>query len=149
MASETTVLDILSRIRAEQAELQEKMTRTDEDVRALERTLELIRSLKEQTPAPREPHLATEYAGMSQEQAVEHLARLQDGVVTVTQAKRMLVETGLTKSTKAYQVASNRITRKGRFDWIAPGTYRLKEQPANGHHPEEPDELMQSRRMIS
>ncbi len=58
------------------------------------------------------------------------LANRGGGVVKVREAKRMLLETGLTASKNcASQVATSTIVRSGRFEWMAPGTYRLAEYP--------------------
>lgn len=138
MVSRSKVLGLLTDLRAQRSAASEELSRIDEALEAVERTLALL-SLdgfldgfnedEASPPAPAE-FTSVEFAGKSQLQAIMMLAERNDGTVTIREAKRMLIETRLTESRNcASQVATSSITRSGRFEWVAPGTYRLTHYP--------------------
>ena len=158
----SALLNMLSVLRARVDTAEEQVEKARGDLEAVERTVELMRqeeqreqrqeawhsplhrveSIVEVTPSavlapPR--YDRNDFAGMSQREAILALARQQDGVVRVPAAGRMLVETKLTASKRnASQIVLSVIQRTNQFDWIAPGTYRLKEYAAhNGHDREQ------------
>ena len=136
MTSPARVLGLLSSLRARRRSTREELERLDEALKAVEKTLLLLNLPgeaeveAEAQDAPPAEFSPLEFAGKSQLQAIVLLAHRGDGVVTVKDAKRMLVETGLTGSKNcASQVATSSIVRSGRFEWVAPGTYRLAQYP--------------------
>ena len=132
MTTPAKLLDLLSSLRAKRRAAEEEMARVDEALNAVEETMALLRSQDEahgdaETPGPA-PFSPADFEGKSQLEAIVMLAERNDGVVTVKDAKRMLLETRLTESKKsASQVASSTIIRCGRFTWVGPGTYRLSD----------------------
>ena len=134
MVSPAKVLELLTDLRAQRSAASDELSRIDEALEAVEKTLALL-SLdgfnkgEASASAPAE-FAPVEFAGKSQLQAIMMLAERNDGTVTIREAKRMLVETRLTESRNcASQVATSSITRSGRFEWVAPGTYRLMHYP--------------------
>ena len=136
MTSPARVVDLLSSLGARRGATQDELERLEEALKAVEKTLLLLNhpgeaeTEAEVQDAPPAEFSLLEFAGKSQLQAIVMLAQRGDGVVTVREAKRMLLETGLTGSKNcASQVATSSIVRSGRFKWVAPGTYRLAQYP--------------------
>jgi hypothetical protein len=74
------------------------------------------------------PSLLARLAGMSQTQGLVAIARANNGVIKAQEAKRILIEAGrMTKTKNSTSAIHTLINRSGRFERIAPGTYRLKE----------------------
>ena len=123
------------------------LAQVEADMNAVERTLELYQDLDAvdsgSPPAatPSVHYRPEDYDRMSQVQAIVVLAASKGGVVTVSDAKQMLVETGKTQSKKPYSIATSIIIRRNDlFEWVGPGTYRLLTHPNNqGHHREQPE----------
>ena len=134
MTSPARVLELLSDLRAQRRAAEDQLASVDAALGAVERTLSLLNPGAENqdesepaSPPEFSPYL---FAGKSQLQAIIMVAEGSGGVVTVKEAKRMLLETRLTGSKKcASQVATSTIVRSGRFEWIAPGAYRLLSYP--------------------
>lgn len=83
----------------------------------------------------RPTYKAEDFAELTQKEAIIKLASQNGGAVSLLEAKRLLVETGLTKATtRAGQTAAtfNAITRTGRFEQIGPGKFRLKQGDIDG-----------------
>jgi hypothetical protein len=132
MSSSSELLDLLSTLRARRQGLASELDDVDGDISAVERTLALTRG-EELEPSTEVTHGTNGsydgLAGKSQLEAIVTLATRNNGFVRVSEAKRMLIETRLTKvgsARKAYSVATSNLVRSKRFEWVAPGTYRLK-----------------------
>lgn len=128
MTTSSPLRDLISRLRAKVHDHEEALVEIKADLASAERTMELLGEdgASDASPALLTTHRREEYEGLSHVQAIAKLARLNDGAVTVIEAKRMLLEAGLTKSKKVYQMATSTIIRSKRFEWIASGTYQLK-----------------------
>jgi hypothetical protein len=119
-------------LRARRQGIASELDGLDQDIAAVERTLALTRGEDADQPVNGLPAASAAYhdlAGKSQLEAIVLLAQRNGGFVRVSEAKRMLIETRLTRvgsARKAYSVATSNLVRSKRFEWVAPGTYRLK-----------------------
>ena len=67
--------------------------------------------------------------GLTQLQAIIAIAKHSGGVVRAQDARQMMIRAGVMKDTKnATNITHNVILRSEKFERIAPGTYRLKEE---------------------
>ena len=137
------MLDLLSQLRAKRKIAADGLAAIDEDIRAVERSLELQQSFQmddqSQTESVRNlQYPVGDFLGKSQVQAIVTLAERNNGEVKVADAKRLLVETGLTKSKKPYSIATSLIMRRpDLFERTAPGIYRLVSHTHRDDHKQE------------
>ncbi len=140
MTTPNTLMDLRSRIKAQRALHEEALQNDNKDLEAVERTLVIMhRYLGVKEESPEKPKLIKfrpeDFAGLSQLDAIVLLAEKSGGVVKIQDARRMLIEARLTQSKgHVSQVVTGTIIRSKRFDWAAPGTYRLIPKGNNNSH---------------
>jgi len=130
MPNGNSMLSELSRLiadlRREREEIGKRLAEADNQIQAVEVTMNLYRK----TGVVHEPAayktLALELQGMTQLKALIHIASKTNGRLKVVDAKRLMLEAGLIRNPKtALSMLYTIISRSGKFEKTSPGKYRL------------------------
>lgn len=98
------------------------------NIDALERTAKLFR----RTHSLAEPIDSRGLKGKTQIEALEIIAKKDDGLLRANEAKRLLLEAGLIRTPKnAASIVYTLIKRSDKFDWVSKGVYRLRNYHPN------------------
>lgn len=132
MVNSNSTLDdiyhLIGKLRADKKRIEEQVREIDANIEAAKRTLHLLRENSNVTgPASSViPISAAELVGKSQLQALITIAEKNDGVVSVKDAKHILLDAGIMHNPKtAYQQITAILIKNKRFEWAATGKYRL------------------------
>ena len=118
--------NLIARLQQERIEAEKQLAQVDEQVRAVETTLHLLR----QNGASQEPEifksLVSELKGKKQLDAMRLIASKNKGILKVNDAKRLMLEAGLIHNPKnAASILYTLISRSGEFEKVEPGEYKL------------------------
>lgn len=126
-------------LRMKQQRLMNDITSLEKDLEHLNATIHLLEkesamSLVSAELLPSERDFPTgKLRGLTQPQALMVIAKHYGGTIKAQDAKRIMIKAGVMKETKnSTNITHNLILRTGKFERIAPGEYRLK-QEANAH----------------
>jgi len=117
--------NLIARLRQERIEAEEQLAQVDEQVRAVETTLRLLR----QNGASQEQEifksLLPELQGKKQLDAMLLIASKNNGILKVNYAKRLMLEAGIIRNPKnAASILYTLISRSEKFEKVKPGEYR-------------------------
>lgn len=129
MANGSTFLDEISTMIAERRKeariVLERVEEIQQEIRALEQAAGMFR-LKHSIDESIDPQ---ELKGKTQMAALIAIARKGNGQFKANEAKRLLVQAGLISNPKnAASIVYTLIKRSERFERVAPGVYRLRNQ---------------------
>jgi hypothetical protein len=132
----TRLLNLIAQLRARERELESELGQAKSDIEAVQRALALLRG---QNGVPIEDAMqgisVESLKGMSYLAAITAIARTNNGKVKVIDAKRLLLEAGVSLNPKtAYQMITATLIRSNRFQRIAPGTYQLLSPKSHEQH---------------
>jgi hypothetical protein len=142
--------EIITKLRTDEKEIQEKLEKMRQPVTELEAVLKNLQgtiayyegkansktfsislsdvlSLSSTNAVPK-------LKGLTHEQAVVVIAKHNSGIVRTQTAKKLMIKAGIMRETKnSTNMAHNAIHRTGKFERVSPGEYRLKteDQPEN------------------
>ena len=143
MTTSSTVnelLDLLSQLKTEEAAILREVEDRLEDVRrkiaAVQTTLELLPRDAEAPKPVSTNGWAQKLHGKTQAEALVEIARENDGILRVTDAKRIFIGTGISKGKPKYLSGHiyHTLERSERWERVAPGTFKLLEaRPAGGN----------------
>lgn len=130
----TGLLNLIAELRAREIEQEQALEQTRQDIQAVQRALALLRA---RNGLPAEETTARIHAdslrGKTYLEAIMAIAKANNGIVKVTEAKRFLLEAGVAMKPKtAYQIITGTIIRSERFERIAPGQYKLVREEFQG-----------------
>ena len=138
MATEKDMLDIIAHLRAEQQEAKERLIAVEYDLAAAGRAIELLREYRGSNFEPDVVSLpASALRDMTQIEALRAIASYSNGILVITEAKRLLIASGLAKGKHVSQAIYAQMNRHADiFEWEAPGRYRLVTSAPiqNGYH---------------
>ena len=128
----TGLLNLIADLRAKEKELDAELEEVRRNIEAVQRASVLLRA-KYGLPAesPKDESVYEALRGKTLIAALIDLAGSNNGVVKVTEAKRLLLEAGLLGNPRtAYQGITATLLRSNRFERVMPGAYRLVSQRA-------------------
>ena len=119
------LIDLKDRLQSQKNKLAQKLAEVDEKLKAVTLTLSLLNRAEErETESDIVP--TKELQGMTQLEAMVHIARANKNRVKITDAKKLLAKAGVMRLTKnSYGVLYTVITRSGKFEHCGPGEYEL------------------------
>lgn len=126
-STQTGLLNLIAELRAREKEQERVLEETKGNIQVVQKALELLR---ERYGIPEEqPERKTDLAslrGMTLLKALITVAEANHDRVKVNETKRMFLEAGVMGNPKtAYQRITSTLIRSNRFEWAAPGEYRL------------------------
>ena len=118
--------NLVARLRQKHLEAEKQLAQVDEHLKAVETTLHLLR----QNGVSQEPEifksLIPELKGKKQLDAMLLIASRNNDILTVNDAKRLMLEAGLIRNPKnAASVLYTLISISGEFEKVKPGEYKL------------------------
>ena len=132
--------EVLARLQIIEKELQEKLDRlrkpiaqAEEELQHVIGTIAVLRrgirpTIAQDTPAEDGLSLIAKLKGMTQMNAIVAIARSRGGVIRAQDAKKIMIEARIMRSTKnATNMTHNVFARSDSFERIGPGEYRLKD----------------------
>lgn len=134
MTTEKEALDLIAMLKAKRLQAEESLARTDEDLRVVERFLQLKRELLGETkptpaPEPTSNVKASDLMWLSQMDALDLIADRNDEVVVVKEARRLFIEARLSRSKFVSQGIHGKLARSGRYELFDVGRYRRTQRP--------------------
>lgn len=130
-ATLTELTSLIARLHKEREELSQKFSEIDEQIKAVEVTMRLIRHDGSQAAPDIYDALVAELRRAkaqekTQMDALKLIANKSNGSIKVTYAQRLMVETGFIANPKnAASIIYTLISRSERFEKVKPGEYRL------------------------
>jgi len=125
--TQSGLLGLIADLRTAEKEHETKLEEIRRNIDAVQLALSLLRERQGLPP----PHadtalLVDRVRGKSHLDALAIIAEANNGIVTVTEAKRVFLQAGLKKNPKtAYQGITSVLIRSDRFEYAEPGKYRL------------------------
>jgi hypothetical protein len=117
--------ELRDRLQSQKTKLAQRLLEVDEKLKAVTLTLSLLNRTEERETesdivSPRE------LQGMTQLEAMVHIARANKNRIKIIDAKKLLTKAGVMKLTKnSYGVLYTVINRSGKFEHCGPGEYEL------------------------
>ena len=127
MTAEKDILSLLTGLKDERRELvetiQPRINSLDRDIASVSHVLELLRQKK--GVQWNGQIKASDLVDLSQMKALIEIAKANDGILVVSDARRLFIEAGLSKSKFISQGIYSRMNRSELFEHLAPGRFRL------------------------
>lgn len=130
MANGRTTLDELSyligQLRHERDKIQKQLADVEEELRAVEITMNLYRRAGVSYEPEAYKSIVPELQGKTLVGALTHIASKSGGILKVVDAKRLLSEAGMIRNPKnALSMLYTMMSRSGKFEKVDRGEYRL------------------------
>ena len=127
------VHELRERLKAKRDSLSSNLAKVEEELLAVSKTLDLLEEKRTRISPGQRINLGVrpeELNGMTQLQAVIHIALKNNGLLKVSPVRRLLVQSGLLGSGKnASRILYSAIDRSGKFESVKRGEYQLAEYP--------------------
>ena len=126
------LLNLAAKLRAKRPQLEKRLSELDARIKAIETTVQLYAEEKKLGSVQRQRISADDLKDKTQLEALKRIAELNGGLVNASEAKRLFMTAGLSKSKgrnlapHIYSILKN----SPDFEWESPGTFRL----TNGSH---------------
>lgn len=131
--------DTINFLKLKRQTLVDNIASLEKDLEHLNATIRLLEKDHQSTPnitveylSPEESFPEAKLKGMTQVQALMVIAKHFGGTIKAQDVKKIMIRAGVMKETKnSTNIAHNLILRTGKFERVAPGEYRLKQESSD------------------